>query len=517
MPRGMPQRDPHQQDQRPPSALHERPLAAEALPLLCTLSLLLVSGFGVLGVFSGVQQGSLHMGAAVLTGGGLAVGLAGVAWLRRAQYRAAGAACLGGIGVAAVLAATLFGPGAPAALVLVVLVGAASLLMVPGAVSVTAVGALVLYLALRAALPGASVTSEVSGGVLPSASATAGTILAMTAAVVIGIAGARRRLALTSERACLEAELRALQAKLARCNATVDHAVHQLERARDLRRLVGEQVLSLATSLAATARTQASAIAEQATAVSEVAMTMEELARTAGEIVQSTHETLAASEEGAGVVAAAVSGIEAIRTQVHDVAQRIVTLGTQSQNIGEIVEILNDIANKIHLLSLNAAIEACAAGEHGRRFSVVAQQVKELARDAKRSTEQVKGLILQTQTATAAAVAATEEATREAERGVKLVHQASDVITRVVQRAHTLTAVTHQQHAASEQVAHTLRGIEEVVRQSALSAGEIARTADELSSAAGQLQQDDGTAVSTDTLMPGAEPAGLATSPVGVS
>ncbi|MER3404993.1 MAG: hypothetical protein C4289_07340 [Chloroflexota bacterium] len=121
----------------------------------------------------------------------------------------------------------------------------------------------------------------------------------------------------------------------------------------------------------------------------------------------------------------------------------------------------------------------------------MAQQVKELARDAKRSTEQVKTLIQQTQAAASAAVAATEQTTQEAERGTRLVHQSGEVIARVVQTAQAMSAATRRQQAASEQLLNTMRSVGEVVRQSALSAGEIAQSASELSSTAGILQHID--------------------------
>ncbi len=453
---------------------------AGTLPALCLAQLALTAGVGLVGMLWGAPQGALRVAGAVAAAAGLAAGLAGLAWSRRAAQRPATWACLVGFGLAAILSATVFGPGSPTALTLSALVVASAVLLHVRAVYIASAAAILLYLAARFGLPSSS------GATLGD---LASTVLAIT---VLGGACAelvRRRAVEAGASAKLAAELQAVRAELARCAAERESITQQLAQAHDARRVIGAQVVSLANDLASTARAQASATADQATAISQVAATMEELSRAADQIAQSAHETLATSEEGAGVVAQAVAGIEGIRAQVHDVAQRIVTLATQSQNIGEIVGILNDIANKIHLLSLNAAIEACAAGEHGRRFSVVAQQVKELARDAKRSTEQVKGLIQQTQAAASAAVAATERATQEAERGARLAHQSSEAMARLVERVQTISVATRQQQAASEQMLNTMRGVEEVVRQSAVSAGEIARSAGELASTAGYLQR----------------------------
>lgn len=452
------------------------------LAALCRLQLALTASVGLVGALGSAARGVLLVTVAAVAAAGLAAGLAGLVWSRRAAQRPASWACLVGFGLATMLSATVFGPTIPTGLALSALVVAGAALLHVRAVYAASTAAILLYLAARFGLP------SNNGAVLGEVAGTAFAIAALGGVCTQMVC--RRA---EAARACAElaARFQAARAELIQCTAELDSATQRLAQARDARRIIGAQVAALANDLSSTAQAQASAIAEQATAISQIAATMEELSRTAEEIAESAQETLVTSQEGASVVAQAVAGIEALRTQVQDVAQRIVTLATQSHNIGEIVEILNDIANKIHLLSLNAAIEACAAGEHGRRFSVVAQQVKELARDAKRSTEQVKTLIQQTQAAASAAVAATEQTTQEAERGTRLVHQSGEVIARVVQTAQAMSAATRRQQAASEQLLNTMRSVGEVVRQSALSAGEIAQSASELSSTAGILQHID--------------------------
>lgn len=465
---------------RSPASHADRVRLEGMLPALCLAQLALTAGAGLAGALGGAPQGGLRVASTVVAAAALAAGLAGLAWSRQAAPRPATWACLVGLGLAAMLSATVFGPGSPTALALSALVVASAVLLHVRAVYAASAAAILLYVFARIGLPTNSVTApgDLAGSVL------AITVLGGTCAELV-----RRRAGEARAAAELAADLQAVRAELARCRAALDSATQEFAQARDARRVISVQVVSLANDLASSARAQATATAEQATAISQVAATMEELSRAAEEIAESAHETLAISEESAGVVARTVAGIEGIRTQVHDVAQRIVTLAAQSQNIGEIVEILNDIANKIHLLSLNAAIEACAAGEHGRRFSVVAQQVKELARDAKRSTEQVKGLIQQTQAAASAAVEAAEHATQQAERGAGLAHQSGEVIARVVQRVQTISMATRRQQAAGEQLLNTMRGVEEVMRQSALSASELAQSAGELSTTAGYLEQ----------------------------
>ena len=117
-----------------------------------------------------------------------------------------------------------------------------------------------------------------------------------------------------------------------------------------------------------------------------------------------------------------------IQTQVELIAEKILILSEQTQQIGEIIESVNEISEQSKLLALNAAIEAARAGEHGRGFSVVASEIRNLADQSKQATRQVRALLGEIQKATNGAVIATEEGSKSVARGVELVNRAGENI-----------------------------------------------------------------------------------------
>src|SRR5439155_3186113 len=162
-------------------------------------------------------------------------------------------------------------------------------------------------------------------------------------------------------------------------------------------------------------------------------------------------------------------------------------LGEKSDQIGEMIEIVNGIADKTQLLAINAAIESAAAGEFGRRFAVVASQVKELADESKEATRPVKSIVSEIQTATNSLVLATEDATKEADVGSQLAARAGGAIDEIVAMIHTITLATQQQRAASERAENTMHDIAAVAQDSAASSAQAAEGAARLSVTAGEL------------------------------
>lgn len=331
---------------------------------------------------------------------------------------------------------------------------------------------------------GSRTESQLMLGALAAGLALALAISSMLARAVV------RRIALaTAEQAVALERASQSAAELARARDLAGQRLAELEQA--YRSLTGaaDGIAELVGGLTEMARQQAGQAAQQAAAVSQVASTMDELWSAADEIARSAQDSLTAAEEGAASVEEAIAAIEANRRTVDHVAQQIVALGRESQAIGNIVDIITDLANKIHLLALNAAIEAESAGEHGRRFSAVAQQVKELARSARQATTEVKSVISRLQAAANAAVMATEQAAKEAHLSASLANQAGGVIQQMVTRIQAISAATQQQQAASEQIASTMRGVEEIVRQTTLQSQDIAGMAAELSATAESMRQ----------------------------
>jgi methyl-accepting chemotaxis protein len=264
---------------------------------------------------------------------------------------------------------------------------------------------------------------------------------------------------------------------------------------------LGSELSSAAAELLAASHQQASGSTEQASAVSEVSTTIEELGSTArqiamaaGQVAEASQQTLENLSEGQDAVDNSIQAMERIRGRVQDVSTRVLNLGERSQQIGEIIDLINDLSDETHLLALNAAIEAAGAGEHGRRFAVVAAEVKSLANRALAAAKEVKGVIAEIQQATNSAVLAAEEGGKEVERGVDLAHSAGRVMDNIVivaertaQSSAEISLATAQQQSASEQVVETMREIADVARQTAAGSRQMSESAQMLTAIAERL------------------------------
>jgi len=264
---------------------------------------------------------------------------------------------------------------------------------------------------------------------------------------------------------------------------------------------LGTELSAAAAEMQVASQQQASGATEQASAVSQVSTTIEELGSTARQIAQAAEHVSEAAQQtlenlssGQDAVDESIQAMERIRGRVADVSARVLGLGERSQQIGEIIDLIDDISDETHLLALNAAIEAAGAGEHGRRFAVVAAEVKSLANRTLAAAKEVKGVIAEIRQATSAAVLAAEEGSKEVERGVELAHRAGQTMDNIVmvaertaQAAAEIGLATAQQQSASEQVVETMREIAEVARQSALGARQMAESAATLTAIADRL------------------------------
>ncbi len=257
-----------------------------------------------------------------------------------------------------------------------------------------------------------------------------------------------------------------------------------------------------ASELSATSRQQASGSAQQASAISEVTSTIEEMGYTARQIAQSAEnvaqvaeQTLEAVGRGQSAVDETVASMEGIKGRVQELADKVLALGEHSQRIGEIMEIINNIADETHLLALNAAIESAGAGEHGRRFAVVAAEIKNLANRAMESSKEVRAIIAEIQRATNSSVMAAEDGLKETERGVSQVYQAGRAMEEIVllaqrtsEASQEISLATTQSRTASEQIVETMREVAEVANQTAEGSRQMAEAATMLSGIAEQLQ-----------------------------
>jgi methyl-accepting chemotaxis protein len=262
------------------------------------------------------------------------------------------------------------------------------------------------------------------------------------------------------------------------------------------------EVAHAAYSVRQTANDLASGSTQQAAAVVEITATMEELARTAGQIADnaaSQAELADRSDEagrlGADAVEAAVEGVESIRDRMEAVSGRAETLGSRARDIYRVLDLITEIAHETHILSLNAAIEAAAAGEHGERFAVVADEVRRLAERSRESVDSVRSILDEFSGAIRAVVVATEEGikttdqvseeSRDAERAIE---QLSAALAETASRARETSLGTQEQQTASDQVVLTLKEVSEVIQRMAEGLNRFTGTAGRLNNLALSIQ-----------------------------
>jgi twitching motility protein PilJ len=229
--------------------------------------------------------------------------------------------------------------------------------------------------------------------------------------------------------------------------------------------------------------------------VLEMANSMKTVSHSALESARVAHASLDAAQKGAAAVANSISGMNEIRTQIQETSKRIKRLGESSQEIGEIVELISDITEQTNVLALNAAIQAASAGEAGRGFSVVAEEVQRLAERSGEATKQIAAIVKTIQTDTHDAVGAMEQSTQGVVEGAKLsdaAGQALNEISSVSQDlAHLIEAISSDTQAQADiatQVADSMQGILKITGQTTTSTQETAVSIGELTELALELK-----------------------------
>ncbi len=254
------------------------------------------------------------------------------------------------------------------------------------------------------------------------------------------------------------------------------------------------QVAAQGSRVRETASELASGSSEQAAAVVEITATMEELARTAAQIAtnaagqaERAGRAKESSIAGTEAVEAAVHGVEAVRDRIQAIAGHTESIDAQSGEIYRILDLISEIAHETHILALNAAIEASSAGEHGRRFSVVADEVGRLAQRSRDSVESVRSLLQDFRSSIRSSVVATEEGIKEATRVAEDARSAAMVIEGLREAiedtsraAREISSATEEQRSASDQVVQTIREVGDVIQKESEALRRFTDTAERL-------------------------------------
>jgi methyl-accepting chemotaxis protein len=262
-------------------------------------------------------------------------------------------------------------------------------------------------------------------------------------------------------------------------------------------------VASSASEILAATTQVATVTAETATAISETTTTVEEVKQTghlssqkAKTVLESSQKATEVARIGRNSVETAVEGMKRIQAQMESIAASVVRLSEQSQTIGEIIASVNDLADQSNLLAVNAAIEAAKAGEQGKGFSVVAQEIRTLAEQSKQATAQVRNILSDIQKATSAAVMATEQGSKAVESGVKQSTEAgesiralAETIAEAAQAATQIAASSQQQLVGTDQVALAMENIRKASTQNAVGTKQAETAAHNLHELGQKLKQ----------------------------
>jgi methyl-accepting chemotaxis protein len=259
---------------------------------------------------------------------------------------------------------------------------------------------------------------------------------------------------------------------------------------------ISQHISKSSNDVASTAEQQVKQTAHIASAVEEVARTVAETAHTTTEAALLAQKSGAEAQHGERVVAEAVAKIHEIARVVQDSATIVQRLGDSSAEIGEIVQVIEEIADQTNLLALNAAIEAARAGDQGRGFAVVADEVRKLAERTAQATKQIGATIRQIQKETDQAVKGIQRGNTEVREGLSLAEQAGKALSGIVASVNevqslvrSVAAASEQQATTSENVAQSVEAISMSVEQSTFSINDVARSAEQMQNVTAHLER----------------------------
>ena len=257
-----------------------------------------------------------------------------------------------------------------------------------------------------------------------------------------------------------------------------------------------QETQATAMHLADAAEHQAQEINTATDRINEIASSINQVSRNSADSAEVARRSVQIATNGAGVVRQTIAGMDSIRDQIQETSKRIKRLGESSQEIGSIVELINDISEQTNILALNAAIQAASAGEAGRGFAVVADEVQRLAERSSGATKRIESLVQTIQADTNEAVSSMEQTTSEVVAGARLAEDAGTALGEIEKVSSDLSgliegisvAAQEQSHAATD-ITQTMNTIQSITAQTSQGASQTVQSIGNLAQLASDLRR----------------------------
>ena len=257
-----------------------------------------------------------------------------------------------------------------------------------------------------------------------------------------------------------------------------------------------QETQATAMHLAEAAEHQAHEINSASDRINEIAASINRVSQNSAQSADVAQRSVQIATKGAGVVRETIAGMDSIRDQIQETSKRIKRLGESSQEIGSIVELINDISEQTNILALNAAIQAASAGEAGRGFAVVADEVQRLAERASNATKRIETLVQTIQSDTNEAVSSMEQTTSEVVAGARLAEDAGTALgeietvsTDLAQLIQGISNAAQEQSAAASNITTTMHTIQSITAQTSQGANQTAESIGNLAQLAADLRR----------------------------